>query len=102
MCFAISMSCVIVSGQFFGSYDNAYRFGYDSNDFGGIGSFGQSNGGAASIRDPRQNRGKNLYFFDVVFGFVRLVSFSRRQTMTSRLRDNKLRQRSVFYVYNDL
>lgn len=52
------MSCVLVSGQFFGSYDNAYRFGYDSSDFGGIGSFGQVSGGAASIRDPRQNRGK--------------------------------------------
>lgn len=64
VCFAISMSCVLVSGQFFGSYDNAYRFGYDSNDFGGgIGAFGQGSGGAASIRDPRQNRGKRNKIF---------------------------------------
>lgn len=70
VCFAISMSCVLVSGQFFGSYDNAYRFGYDSNEFGGIGSFGQVSGGAANIRDPRQNRGKNLYFTSNVFGLV--------------------------------
>lgn len=73
VCFAISMSCVLVSGQFFGSYDNAYRFGYDSNDFGGISSFGQANGGAASIRDPRQNRGKNLYYYTFLclLGLVR-------------------------------
>lgn len=62
------MSIVLVSGQFFGSYNNAYRFGYDSleNDFGsapsslgGSSSFGGLSNSLASIRDPRQNRGKN-------------------------------------------
>lgn len=57
------MSSVLVSGQFFGSYDNAYRFGYDSNDFGGIGGLDQGSGGAASIRDPRQNRGKQIFTY---------------------------------------
>lgn len=60
------MSLVLVSGQFFGSFDNANRFGYNSlsNDdfgsgtFGGPGSFGGLGSGLASIRDPRQNRGK--------------------------------------------
>lgn len=102
VCFAISMSCVIVSGQFFGSYDNAYRFGYDSNDFGGIGSFDQASGGAASIRDPRQNRGKVFNFFYVLV-CVRFGSFSCLRTITSQLRDNEPRQRSDFFdVYNDV
>lgn len=58
------MSLVLVSGQFLGTYDNSYRLGFDSlsDDFSGS-SFGGSNnfggfGGLASIRDPRQNRGK--------------------------------------------
>lgn len=56
------MSLVLVSGQFLGTYDNAYRFGYDAlgDDFSGSsgGSFGGFGSGLASIRDPRQNRGK--------------------------------------------
>lgn len=58
------MSLVLVSGQFLGTYDNSYRLGFDSfnDDFSGS-SFGGSNSfgglsGLASIRDPRQNRGK--------------------------------------------
>ncbi|XP_055322172.1 uncharacterized protein LOC129578094 isoform X2 [Sitodiplosis mosellana] len=61
--FAISMSLVLVSGQFLGTYDNSYRLGFDSfnDDFrgsslGGSNSFGGFSG-LASIRDPRQNRG---------------------------------------------
>lgn len=58
------MSLVYVSGQFFGSFDNAYRFGYDSSsslDDLNSGSFGGSS--LASIRDPRQNRGKYYYYY---------------------------------------
>lgn len=60
------MSLVLVSGQFLGTYDNSYRFGYDSlsDDFGGSsgGSFGGFGSGLASIRDPRQNRGKHTNY----------------------------------------
>lgn len=63
--FAMSMSVVLVSGQFLATYDNSYRSGYDSltddfdsNSFGGVNSFRGFGSGLASIRDPRQNRGK--------------------------------------------
>lgn len=76
------MCLVLVSGQFLGQYDNSYRFGYDSlsDDFsgssfgGGANSLGAlGNGfasGLASIRDPRQNRGKidfNKFFVNLPF-----------------------------------
>lgn len=57
------MSIALVAGQFFGAYDNSYRFGYDNNELGGIGSFGSFGGfggSASSIRDPRQNRGNTI------------------------------------------
>lgn len=59
------MSLVLVSGQFFGTFDNAYRFGYDSvgNDFGSS-SFGAINSGPSSVRDPRQNRGTKSQVFE--------------------------------------
>lgn len=58
--FAIAMSVTIVSGQFFGSYDNSYRFGYDSSASLDDSSSGSSFGGfgGSRFRDPRQNRGK--------------------------------------------
>lgn len=56
---------MLVSGQLLTTYDNNYRFGYDSlsDDFsgsslGGVNSFSGFGSGLASIRDPRQNRGK--------------------------------------------
>lgn len=71
------MSVVLVSGQFFGSYDNAYRFGYNSlsgedfgsGPFGGPGSFGGFGSGLSTIRDPRQNRGKIHQSFVFLFFF---------------------------------
>lgn len=59
------MSLVLVSGQFLSTFDNSFRYDSLSDDFsgsalGGAGSFGGFGGGLASIRDPRQNRGKHL------------------------------------------
>lgn len=83
------MSLVLVSGQLLSTYDNSYRFGYDSlnDDFSGsslgnLNSFSGFGGGLANIRDPRQNRGKihkpNLRTYFVFFwrGFVFLILLS--------------------------
>lgn len=88
------MSFVLASGQFLGQYDNSYRFGYDSlsDDFsgssfgGGANSFGAlGNGfgsgvasGLASIRDPRQNRGK-IKFNQMSFSDLIAASFHMEQ-----------------------
>lgn len=60
--FAVVMSITLVSGQFFGTFDNSYRFGYDSSasvdDVSGGSSFGSF--GGSRLRDPRQNRGKHI------------------------------------------
>lgn len=56
---------MLVSGQFLATYDNSYRFGYDSpsddlsgSSLGNLNTFNGFGNGLARLRDPRQNRGK--------------------------------------------
>lgn len=64
--FAFIMSVTLVSGQFLGTFDNSYRFGYDSSasldDISSGSSFG--NFGGSRLRDPRQNRGKFMVYLN--------------------------------------